>query len=62
MGVSYSQLLFFRSELKVADADEFMTRECRVMKKFLFLKGQSVKEIYDMSVTWGEKKPFLLDS
>jgi len=37
---------------------EFMTKECRVVMKFLFLRGKTNKEIHDdMSVTLGEKSP-----
>jgi hypothetical protein len=53
------ELLFFRSEMKMAAPDaEFMTKESRVVMKFLLLKGKSAKEICDdMSVTLGEKGP-----
>jgi hypothetical protein len=37
---------------------EFMTKGCRAVMKFLFLKGKSVKKIYDdMSITLCEKSP-----
>ena len=37
---------------------EFMTKECRAVTKFPFLKGKTAKEIYDdMSLTLGEKSP-----
>lgn len=53
------ELLFFRSEVKMAAPDvEFMTKECRAVMKFLFLNGKSAKDIYDdMSVTLGKKSP-----
>jgi hypothetical protein len=37
---------------------EFMTKECRAVMKFPFLRGETTKEIYDdMSFTLGEKSP-----
>jgi histone-lysine N-methyltransferase SETMAR len=57
--VGYLELLFLSSEVKMAAPDvEFMTKECRGVMNFLFLKVKSAKEIYDdMSVTSGEKSP-----
>ena len=37
-----------------------MTKECRAVMQFLFLKGKTAKEIYDMSITLGEKSPSYL--
>jgi transposase len=36
---------------------DFSAKECRAVMKYLFLKGKSVKEIYDMSVTLGDRRP-----
>jgi hypothetical protein len=45
--------VFFTSELKRAAPDvEFMTKECRVVINFLFLKEKKF-----ISVTLGEKSP-----
>jgi hypothetical protein len=55
-------LLFFRSELKMeAPNIKFMTKECRVVRQFPFLKEKTAKEIYDdISLTFGEKSPSYL--
>jgi hypothetical protein len=37
---------------------DFTAKECRAVMKYLFLKGNSAKNIYDdMSVTLGDKRP-----
>jgi hypothetical protein len=54
------ELLFFRSEMKMAAPDaEFTTKESTAVMKFLFLQGKLSKEIYGdiMSLTLGEKGP-----
>lgn len=49
--------MFFIHEMKMAASYiKFMTKECTVMIKFLFLKGKRAKEIYDdISLRLGEK-------
>jgi hypothetical protein len=37
-----------------------MTKECRAVMQFLFLKGKTAKEIYDKSLTLGGKSPSYL--
>jgi len=54
--VGYSQLVFFISEMKTAAPDvEFMTKECRAVMNFLFLKQKKF-----VSITLGEKSPSYL--
>jgi hypothetical protein len=44
--------------VKVAQNNgDFTAKECRVVMKYLFLKGNSAKEMYGMSVTLSDKRP-----
>jgi hypothetical protein len=45
------------------NSGDFTSKLCRVVVKFLFLKGNSDQKMYnDMSVTLGDKAPFVLHS
>jgi hypothetical protein len=46
-----------RSEVKMKENDDFTATECQAVMKYvyLFLKENSAKKLYDMSVTLGDK-------
>jgi transposase len=48
-----------RSEVKMAQNNgDFTAKECRAVMKYLFLKGNSAKKMYNaMLVTLGDKRP-----